>query len=105
MAVKEVEDSLSVQSEEQKRRTSLTSAVQSRHSAMQEVESLYHEGQIDKLALLDIQRLMLTSEIALMDNETNRLLADVQLYKALGGGWNPSQKVSEAESNSTKVLP
>ena len=105
VAVKEVEDSLSVQSEEQKRRTSLTSAVQSRHSAMQEVESLYHEGQIDKLALLDIQRLMLTSEIALMDNETNRLLADVQLYKALGGGWNPSQKVSEAESNSTKVLP
>lgn len=105
VAVKEVEDSLSVQSEEQKRGVSLNAVVQNRHSAMQEVESLYREGEIDKLALLDIRRLMLASEIALMDNETHRLLADVQLYKALGGGWNPSPNEIKAESKSTKVLP
>ena len=105
VAVKEVEDTLSVQSEERKRGVSLNAVVQNRHSAMKEVLSLYREGQIDKLTLLDVQRLMLASEIALMDNETHRLLADVQLYKALGGGWNPSQNVLEAETNSTKVLP
>jgi outer membrane protein TolC len=106
VAVKEVEDSISVQSEEQKRGVSLNAVVQNRHSAMQEVESLYREGQIDKLALLNVHRLMLASEIALMDNETHRLLADVQLYKALGGGWNPSQnelKVA-SEDKYTKVL-
>jgi NodT family efflux transporter outer membrane factor (OMF) lipoprotein len=105
VAVKEVEDTLSVRSQEQKQRVSLKAVVQSRNGAMQEVESLYREGQIDKSALLDVQRLLLVSEIALMDHETQRLLADIQLYKALGGGWNPSQNDLKTESKSTKVLP
>lgn len=105
VAVKEVEDTLSIRSEELKRGMSIKAVVQSRHCAMQEVQSLYREGQIDKLSLLDIQRLVLASEIALMENETQRLLADVQLYKALGGGWNPYQNELKAEYKSTKVLP
>ncbi|CUV66062.1 Efflux transporter, outer membrane factor lipoprotein, NodT family [Sulfurovum sp. enrichment culture clone C5] len=104
VAVKEVEDSLSVQSEELKRGILLKAVVNSRYQSLRMAQSLYREGQIDKLALLDIRRLVLTSEIALMDNETHRLLADVQLYKALGGGWNPSQNSLKVESNSTKVL-
>lgn len=99
-AVKEVEDSLSVRSEEIKRGASLEAVVMSRNRALQEVQSLYREGQIDKLSLLDVQRSVLASEIALMDHETQRLLADVQLYKALGGGWNSSQN-----ELSMKVLP
>lgn len=99
-AVKEVEDSLSVRSEEIKRGISLKAVVQSRNRALQKVQSLYREGQIDKLSLLDVQRLVLGSKISLMGHETQRLLADVQLYKALGGGWNPSQN-----ELSMKVLP
>lgn len=98
VAVKEVEDTLSVRSQEQKRGISLKAVVQNRNRALQEVELLYREGQIDKLALLDVQRLLLDSEIVLMDHETQRLLADIQLYKALGGGWNPSQNELKAAS-------
>lgn len=107
VAVKEVEDTLLVRSDEQKRGVSLNAVVISRNRALQEVRSLYREGQIDKLSLLDVQRSVMASKIALMDHETQRLLADIQLYKALGGGWNPVQNDSEtvSENKSVKVLP
>ena len=43
-------------------------------------------GQIDLLVLLDVQRSVLASELALSDSRLQQALADVQLYKALGGG-------------------
>jgi outer membrane protein TolC len=36
--------------------------------------------------LLDVQRSVLASELALSDSRLQQALADVQLYKALGGG-------------------
>ena len=36
--------------------------------------------------LLDVQRSVLSSELALSDSRLQQVLADVQLYKALGGG-------------------
>ena len=40
--------------------------------------------------LLDVQRSVLSSELALSDSRLHQVLADVQLYKALGGGFAPS---------------
>lgn len=105
VAVKEVEDSLSVRDEELNQVRLLKSVVNNRYQSLHMAQSLYREGQIDKLSLLDVRRLVLASEIALIDHETQRILADVQLYKALGGGWKPSQNKSKSESEdkSTKV--
>jgi len=100
VAVKEVEDSLSAREEELNRGASLKAVVLSRRQALIAAQSLYREGEINKSSLLDIQRSVLVGEIALIDHEIQRLCADVQLYKALGGGWNPLQN-----ELSMKVLP
>ena len=87
VAVQEVEDSLLVRAEEAKRAAALTSTVEHRRRSLQRAEALHREGQIDLLALLDVQRSVLASELTLADGRLQQALADVQLYKALGGGF------------------
>lgn len=86
VAVQEVEDSLLVRSQEAERNAALALAVEHRRRSLQRAESLQREGQIDLLVLLDVQRSVLASELALSDSRLQKALAEVQLYKALGGG-------------------
>ncbi|MFM2067811.1 MAG: hypothetical protein RLZZ584_2720 [Pseudomonadota bacterium] len=86
VAVQEVEDSLLVRAQETERHAALAQTVEHRRSSLQRAESLRREGQIDLLVLLDVQRSVLASELALSDSHLQQALADVQLYKALGGG-------------------
>jgi NodT family efflux transporter outer membrane factor (OMF) lipoprotein len=86
VAVQEVEDSLLVRSQEAERGAALALTVEHRRRSLQRAESLQREGQIDLLVLLDVQRSVLASELALSDSRLQQALADVQLYKALGGG-------------------
>lgn len=104
-AVKEVEDSLIMQSEEIKRGEKVKAALGRESHALKATQSLYREGQIDKLPLLDMQRGVLVNKIALSEHELQRLLSDVQLYKALGGGWSSKSKtLSDSNfSNPIKV--
>jgi NodT family efflux transporter outer membrane factor (OMF) lipoprotein len=94
VAVQEVEDSLLVRAEEARRATALAGAVEHRRRSLQRAQSLRHEGQIDLLVLLDVQRSVLASELALADSQLQQALADVQLYKALGGGFAPRSDTS-----------
>jgi NodT family efflux transporter outer membrane factor (OMF) lipoprotein len=87
VAVQEVEDSLLVRAEEAKRAAALTGTVEHRRRSLQRAQSLHREGQIDFLSLLDVQRSVLASELTLADSRLQQALADVQLYKALGGGF------------------
>jgi NodT family efflux transporter outer membrane factor (OMF) lipoprotein len=91
VAVQEVEDSLLVRAEEAKRAAALAGTVEHRRRSLQRAHSLHREGQIDLLALLDVQRSVLASELALADGRLQQALADVQLYKALGGGFAPAR--------------
>jgi outer membrane protein TolC len=91
VAVQEVEDSLLVRSQEAERRAALALTVEHRRRSLQRAESLQREGQIDLLVLLDVQRSVLASELALSDSRLQQALADVQLYKALGGGFAPAR--------------
>jgi outer membrane protein TolC len=90
VAVQEVEDSLLVRSQEAERNAALALAAEHRRRSLQRAESLQREGQIDLLVLLDVQRSVLASELALSDSRRQQALADVQLYKALGGGYAPA---------------
>ena len=91
VAVQEVEDSLLVRTEEAERAAALAHTVDHRRSSLQRARSLQREGQIDLLVLLDVQRSVLASELALSDSRLQQVLADVQLYKALGGGFAPAR--------------
>jgi len=89
VAVQEVEDSLLVRTEEGERAAALARTVEHRRRSLQRAQSLQREGQIDLLVLLDVQRSVLSSELALSDSHLQQALSDVQLYKALGGGFPP----------------
>ena len=91
VAVQEVEDSLLVRTEEAERAAALARTVDHRRRSLQRAQSLQREGQIDLLVLLDVQRSVLSSELALSDSRLQQVLADVQLYKALGGGFAPAR--------------
>ena len=86
MAVQEVEDSLLMQQQQASRSLALAQTVDHRQRSLRRAQSLQREGQIDLLVLLDVQRSVLASELALSDSRLQQALADVQLYKALGGG-------------------
>jgi NodT family efflux transporter outer membrane factor (OMF) lipoprotein len=90
VAVQEVEDSLLVRTQEAERAAALARTVEHRRRSLQRAQSLQREGQIDLLVLLDVQRSALSSELALSDSRLQQVLADVQLYKALGGGFAPA---------------
>jgi outer membrane protein, multidrug efflux system len=47
----------------------------------------YRGGLASYYEVLEAQQLLFPAEIALSQNQRDRLLAVVQLYKALGGGW------------------
>jgi NodT family efflux transporter outer membrane factor (OMF) lipoprotein len=87
VAVQEVEDSLLLRAQEANRTAALASTVEHRRRALQRAQSLQREGQVDLLVLLDVQRAVLASELALSDSRLQQALADVRLYKALGGGF------------------
>ena len=91
VAVQEVEDSLLVRAQEAEQAAALSSTVDHRRRSLQRAQSLQREGQIDLLVLLDVQRSVLSSELALSDSRLQQVLADVQLYKALGGGFAPAR--------------
>lgn len=75
-----VEDSLLLRQQHAARLLSLSQTVEHRRRALQRAESPQREGQIDLLVLMDIQRSVLASELALSDSRVQQALAEVQLY-------------------------
>jgi len=86
-AIEDVENSLAALTGERQRVESLTLAAKERERAVIHALSSFREGQIDLLQLLDVQRAQLVADLALVESCTQRAIDYVQLYKALGGGW------------------
>ena len=94
-ALEDVENTLVALRDERQRAGLLQAAAASAESALGRAQSLYNRGQIDLLPLLDAQRTQLAVQLSATDSRTQLLLDSVQLYKALGGGWQafePSKK-------------
>jgi NodT family efflux transporter outer membrane factor (OMF) lipoprotein len=86
-ALEDVENALTALHDERDRARLLQSAAQSADAAYGRAQSLYSRGQIDLLPLLDAERTRLAVRVSANDSNTQLLLDSVQLYKALGGGW------------------
>jgi NodT family efflux transporter outer membrane factor (OMF) lipoprotein len=86
-ALEDVENALTSLDAEHDRAQLLQSAAQSADAAYGRAQSLYSRGQIDLLPLLDAERTRLAVRMSSNDSNTQLLLDSVQLYKALGGGW------------------
>jgi outer membrane protein TolC len=100
-ALEDVENALVSRSSEQQRSKSLQSAAASAESALGRAQSLYDRGQIDLLPLLDAQRSRLAVRLSANDSDTQLLLDSVQLYKALGGGWQVFDPAAQPAAQST----
>jgi NodT family efflux transporter outer membrane factor (OMF) lipoprotein len=104
-ALEDVENSLVALEDERRRADSLNTAATAAEAALGHAQSLYNRGQIDLLPLLDAQRQRLLVRVSANDSNTQLLLDSVQLYKALGGGWQvfePAQPAAAGTAASPK---
>jgi NodT family efflux transporter outer membrane factor (OMF) lipoprotein len=99
-AMEDVENSLVALEDERQRARLLQSAARSADAALGRAQSLYDRGQIDLLPLLDAQRVRLVVRVGANDADTKLLLDSVQLYKALGGGWQAYEPAAQGEAPS-----
>jgi multidrug efflux system outer membrane protein len=103
-ALEDVENALAAVQNQRQRAETLDSASASAEAAFGRAQSLYSRGQIDLLPLLDAQRSRLAVRVSANDSQTQLLLDSVQLYKALGGGWqafDPITKPAQAAAASS----
>ncbi|MFO0983260.1 MAG: efflux transporter outer membrane subunit [Planctomycetota bacterium] len=86
-SLREVEDALVAFTREQQRRQTLARAADSDRRAAELANELYQQGSTDFLSVLQAQRDLYAAEDALVTSDRSVSSDLVQLYKALGGGW------------------
>jgi NodT family efflux transporter outer membrane factor (OMF) lipoprotein len=87
IALEDTENALTAYAKEQIRRQSLSRSVQANQQALSLSNQLYTNGLTDFLRVLDSERSLYEAEDALVQSDQTSSLNLVQLYKALGGGW------------------
>lgn len=88
-ALEEVENALAGFGNAQARRAALAEASDAARNAALLARHRYTTGLVDFQTVLDTQRSVLSTEESLAASEADGVLALIQLYKALGGGWTP----------------
>jgi len=88
LALEETEGALVRFTAARQRRDYLKVSVDQSGKAVAIARTQYENGLIDLLPVLDAQRVALLAQLELIASETNLLTSLVQLFKALGGGWD-----------------
>jgi NodT family efflux transporter outer membrane factor (OMF) lipoprotein len=83
----EVEDALSSQLTEEIRYQALTAQLADNRQALLEAQQRYRKGQVGLLPVLEDQQLLYATQDAQVTSALTRCLADISLFKALGGNW------------------
>lgn len=91
-ALEDTENALIAYAREQVRRESLSQSVQANKQALGLSTQLYRSGLTDFLHVLDSERSLYAAQDALVQSDQSVSLNLVQLYKALGGGWEEETK-------------
>ena len=86
----DVDNALIAYGAEQSRRDSLARSVQQSERALALARDRYRQGLSDFLNVLTQERSVLAAQQQLADSTVSVTQNLVQLYKALGGGWEPS---------------
>jgi NodT family efflux transporter outer membrane factor (OMF) lipoprotein len=96
-AWKEVDDALTAYREAQHRRADVARSVTENQAALQAARQRYSEGAIDFLNVITTQAQLLQSENDLADSDTQIATYLVNLYRALGGGWEVADVAYRAD--------
>ena len=86
-AFAEVEDALSNQMAEEVRYQDLTAQLADNRQALQEGQERNRRGQVALLPVLEDQQQLYATQDAQVTSSLTRCLADISLFKALGGNW------------------
>ena len=97
----EVDNALDACSAQQSRHQELLVAYQQDAQALRTAQRGYQQGVADYLRVLTAQRGLLASQTTLNASATNTALAVVELYKSLGGGWNPAALSAASRTGKT----
>lgn len=95
VALQEVDTALASADISQRQETSLEAILVQAERSVRLTEVRYREGSDDLLSLLVAQRNLFLAQDSLVQQRLARLNAAVDLYKALGGGWQLTQQDSE----------
>lgn len=99
-ALEEVENALLAHALSRNRTQSWLEAAAASSSAATQSRQLYQAGLIDFEQVLITERAQLNAQESLAQSRATELITLVQLYKALGGGWQP-----EHEPQTTQIQP
>jgi len=105
-AIQETRTSLSAYTRELQRDDALRDARDKSRAAAQQNHKLYQAGRAPYLTSLDAERTHASAEAALAASETQVAMDQVNLFLALGGGWQSSvakDKAAMAESPSSET--
>lgn len=86
-ALQETETALSAYQRAEQRRTALNSARTQAEAVVRRTRALQREGQISSLELLDAERTYADAEAAVAESDARIVAAQIDLFRALGGGW------------------
>ncbi len=87
-ALQETETALSAYANALRRREALSAARDEAEVAANIVRARQREGEVDSLALLDAERTFAEAEAALADMDGQLVTRQIDLFRALGGGWS-----------------
>ncbi|HEX4023516.1 MAG TPA: TolC family protein [Steroidobacteraceae bacterium] len=98
VALEDTENALIAYAKEQSRRQSLGQSERANQAALELSTQLYRSGLVGFRNVLDSERTLYEAQEALVESTQSVSLDLVQLYKALGGGWErESAPVAQAE--------
>ncbi len=92
----DVDNALTAYADEQRRHDALAAAAEQNRRALDLSRQRYTQGVADFLNVLDSERALLAAQLQLADSTTSVSSNLVQLYKALGGGWEQTYPVQTA---------
>jgi NodT family efflux transporter outer membrane factor (OMF) lipoprotein len=87
-SLEETETALSAYANALRRREALKAARDEAEVAARIVRAQQREGQVDSLALLDAERTFAESEAQVADMDGEVAVRQIDLFRALGGGWS-----------------
>ncbi len=87
-SLQETETALSAYANSLRRREALKAARDEADVAARIVRAQQREGQVDSLALLDAERTFAEAEAELANASGEVATAQIDLFRALGGGWS-----------------
>ena len=105
VALEDVENALTAYAREQIRRQSLSQSVKASEQSLELSTQLYKSGLVDFLHVLEAERSLYEAQDALVQSDQAITLDLVQLYKALGGGWENETSSRGPVKGRTRPLP